>query len=119
MSGNARNEISVGNFILNIMEYLGVSAKNEKWHEAEDALTQMIENVVERYIEKTEKAIYCGWTIQDALDMYAEMTEEQAVAVMKYVEKRADFECGISYSSIESAVATLYPELERNDEDED
>jgi gamma-glutamylcyclotransferase (GGCT)/AIG2-like uncharacterized protein YtfP len=40
---------------IEIMEYIGLSPKGEKWYETEDAITSMIISAVKKYTENTEE----------------------------------------------------------------
>ena len=67
--------------------------------------------------EIKEERIFCGWKVSDVTSMYSTLTEDQAYKVLCLVDKDADYENGVSYETIESAVSIQYPHLTREDVD--
>jgi hypothetical protein len=56
-----------------------------------------------------------GFTMQDILNMYPTLTPEQAYEVMENVERRANYDQGLSWHCIEYAVSIYHPGLKRSD----
>jgi hypothetical protein len=66
-------------------------------------------------LETYEKAGYTltiTWTAFDVLSHCPHLTEEQAVEVLKYIEKHQDANYGVGWETIEVVAEALFPKLE-------
>jgi hypothetical protein len=59
------------------------------------------------------------WCIKDVQDINNGLTDEQAVEVLDYIERKHDANYGISWDTISFAIEDLYPDVEHDHERED
>ena len=81
--------------------------------------TVLTEAVLEENIYTKQ---YAGFTIEDAMSICPDLTEEQATNVLKFADKHFDAYEGLTWQGMKNIVKLLYPNLkceEDNDEEDD
>ena len=63
----------------------------------------------------TQQSIDLGWDIADVQRQRPDLTDAQALEVLKHCQQHHDCEYGMSWTTIEMAAADLYPEPDNID----